>query len=143
PARVAYLSCDPETLARDLDALSRLGLGAAALEPLDMIPLSDHLETLARLEPASAPALAPLARCEWGLAYDKAGHEEAHALGARVGAPGGPRFAPAREQSGVTLFAEASASLEGAEATLLLAVQGVTHKKGRLRGRHEIGRAHV
>src|SRR5206468_4317553 len=47
--RLVYVSCDPETLARDLDHLSRLGYGASALHPVDMIPLTDEVETVAVL----------------------------------------------------------------------------------------------
>ena len=46
---IAYVSCDPDTLARDLDHLARLGYTAATLRPLDMIPLTDEVETLALL----------------------------------------------------------------------------------------------
>src|SRR5262249_24109511 len=35
---VAYVSCDPDTLARDLDHFTRLGYGVTTLRPLDMIP---------------------------------------------------------------------------------------------------------
>ena len=46
---VAYVACDPDTLARDLDHLSRLGFGVATLRPLDMVPLTDEVETIALL----------------------------------------------------------------------------------------------
>mgnify|MGYP000965489350 CR=1 FL=1 len=57
PQAIAYVSCDPETLARDLDHLSRLGYHGAALQPLDMIPLTEEVETLAMLKPAPIPAI--------------------------------------------------------------------------------------
>jgi 23S rRNA (uracil1939-C5)-methyltransferase len=54
-AVVAYVSCDPDTLARDLDHLSRLGYGATQLRPLDMIPLTDEVETVAILRRVAVP----------------------------------------------------------------------------------------
>ncbi len=47
--RLVYVSCDPETLARDLDHLSRLGYTVSQLHPVDMIPLTDEVETVAVL----------------------------------------------------------------------------------------------
>jgi 23S rRNA (uracil1939-C5)-methyltransferase len=57
---VAYVSCDPDTLARDLDHLARLGYSASSLQPLDMIPLTDEVETVAILRKGalSAPRVA-------------------------------------------------------------------------------------
>jgi len=46
---IAYVSCDPDTLARDLDHFTRLGWSVATLRPLDMIPLTDEVETIALL----------------------------------------------------------------------------------------------
>ncbi len=53
---IAYVSCDPDTLARDLDHLWRLGYSTATLLPLDMIPLTDEVETVAILRRAALPA---------------------------------------------------------------------------------------
>ena len=55
PERVVYVSCDPETLARDLDHLGRLGWAVSWLRPVDMIPLTDEVETVALLRRAPAP----------------------------------------------------------------------------------------
>jgi hypothetical protein len=46
---VAYVSCDPDTLARDLDHFTRLEYGITTLRPLDMIPLTAEVETIALL----------------------------------------------------------------------------------------------
>jgi 23S rRNA (uracil1939-C5)-methyltransferase len=46
---VAYVSCNPETLARDLDHFARLGYSPPSLQPVDMIPLTDEVETVAVL----------------------------------------------------------------------------------------------
>jgi 23S rRNA (uracil1939-C5)-methyltransferase len=48
--RVAYLSCDPRTLARDLATLVRAGLEPIEILPLDMMPQTRHVEALALLE---------------------------------------------------------------------------------------------
>ena len=52
-----YVSCDPDTLARDLDHFARLGYSTADLAPLDMIPLTEEVETITVLKkiPAAAP----------------------------------------------------------------------------------------
>ena len=54
PRAIAYVSCDPDTLARDLAHLARLGYAAERLYPIDMIPLTDQVETVALLTPVGA-----------------------------------------------------------------------------------------
>jgi 23S rRNA (uracil1939-C5)-methyltransferase len=50
-ARVAYLSCNPDTLARDIDILSsNTALRLRHVTPLDLMPHTDHVEALALLE---------------------------------------------------------------------------------------------
>ena len=49
PRWVAYLSCDPQTLARDLVVLASQGFGVARVTPYDMMPHTPHVETLALL----------------------------------------------------------------------------------------------
>jgi len=49
PSAVAYLSCNPETLARDLVPLVRSGYTAQSVQPYDMLPHTPHIETLALL----------------------------------------------------------------------------------------------
>jgi 23S rRNA (uracil1939-C5)-methyltransferase len=58
PRAIAYLSCDPETLARDLGWLAGRGYQARAVTPFDMLPHTPHVEALALLTRASdrAPA---------------------------------------------------------------------------------------
>jgi 23S rRNA (uracil1939-C5)-methyltransferase len=50
PRLVAYLSCNPASLARDLAALARLGLHTVSITPYDMLPHTPHVEALALVE---------------------------------------------------------------------------------------------
>ena len=52
PRAVAYLSCDPDTLARDLAALARHGFRVRAVTPFDMLPHTPHVEALAVIDGA-------------------------------------------------------------------------------------------
>jgi 23S rRNA (uracil1939-C5)-methyltransferase len=49
PARVAYVSCNPEALARDLARIVPHGYRAEPLQPVDMFPHTAHVETIAIL----------------------------------------------------------------------------------------------
>ena len=50
PRVIAYLSCAPDTLARDLTILHQRGYRTRELTPLDMLPHTPHLEALAILD---------------------------------------------------------------------------------------------
>lgn len=50
PEKIIYISCDPVTLARDLAVLCGKGFQVAALQPLDMFPQTNHIETVALLK---------------------------------------------------------------------------------------------
>ena len=72
---LAYVSCDPDTLARDLDHFSRLGFTISTLRPLDMIPLTDEVETVALLRRIAVPAPKVLYEDDEILIVEKGAHE--------------------------------------------------------------------
>ncbi len=50
PERVVYVSCNPETLARDLNYFVKNGYRVRHIQPVDMFPHTNHVETVACLE---------------------------------------------------------------------------------------------
>jgi len=50
PPMLAYLSCNPRTLARDLAVLVSAGALVAKVIPFDMMPHTPHVETLALVQ---------------------------------------------------------------------------------------------
>jgi tRNA/tmRNA/rRNA uracil-C5-methylase (TrmA/RlmC/RlmD family) len=53
PRAVAYVSCDPATLARDVAAATGLGWTLARLRAFDAFPMTHHIECVATLVPAA------------------------------------------------------------------------------------------
>jgi 23S rRNA (uracil1939-C5)-methyltransferase len=155
PSVVAYVSCDPVTLARDLAHLARLGYAACAVRPIDMIPLTDEVETVAILGRTPVPAADVLHQDDQILVVDKAPHEPAVPQGeyagsllARVRRIAGaeqavPLQRPDVATSGAALFSRRAAQVarweralagEGARTVHLVAARGVTAAKGRAGG---------
>ena len=50
PRRAVYVSCDPENLARDVAAFTRLGWRAAKFCPVDLFPQTKHVEAIVSLQ---------------------------------------------------------------------------------------------
>jgi len=50
PKKIAYVSCDPQSLARDLDILARGGYTVKSISPVDMFPQTYHVECVAALK---------------------------------------------------------------------------------------------
>jgi 23S rRNA (uracil1939-C5)-methyltransferase len=56
PARLAYVSCNAQALARDLGHFQRAGFEIEDVRAYDMFPQTPHLELLALLRPVDAPS---------------------------------------------------------------------------------------
>ena len=54
PKRVVYVSCNPETLARDLALLTKKGYHVESSTPVDMFPATEHVETVVLLQNSRA-----------------------------------------------------------------------------------------
>jgi 23S rRNA (uracil1939-C5)-methyltransferase len=153
PRALAYVSCNPHTLARDAWHLQRLGLNLTSVEPLDMIPWSDAVEALAWFAPLPPPAPRVLLENDDFLAVEKAPHEavtaeegDASSLSARVRRLAGCQDARALDAwgdgvSGVCWFAKhAAANAQWLASTqagsprsqraLLLLSRGTLRKQG-------------
>lgn len=74
PRAVVYVSCGPESFARDLSHLAWLGYSASSITPFDLIPLSAEVESVALLVPSAPPTLAVLYEDEQVLIVDKPPH---------------------------------------------------------------------
>jgi 23S rRNA (uracil1939-C5)-methyltransferase len=153
PRALAYVSCDPDTLARDLAHLRRLGYAATAAgaRPHDMIPLTDEVETLVVLRAAPVPPPRVLHEEETLVAVDKAPHEPTVPQGEHAGSLLGrvralPGLADAQPihrldagTSGVCLFARRAADVApwqralgapDAEKVYTALVRGIARDKG-------------
>ena len=50
PKKVVYVSCNPETLARDLKFMRKKGYQVEKIQPVEMFPFTNHLETVVSLK---------------------------------------------------------------------------------------------
>ncbi len=49
PRRIVYVSCGPDSLARDLHQLAKLGYQVESIQPVDMFPHTEHIENVVAL----------------------------------------------------------------------------------------------
>ena len=54
PRRIVYVSCNPASLARDIAILHTLGYSAEKVQPVDMFPMTSHVETVCLLTAKSS-----------------------------------------------------------------------------------------
>lgn len=50
PEKIIYVSCNPETQARDLEYLVKNGYKVKGIQPVDLFPQTNHVETVVRIE---------------------------------------------------------------------------------------------
>jgi 23S rRNA (uracil1939-C5)-methyltransferase len=165
PPVIAYVSCDPDTLARDLDHFARLGYAANELRPLDMMPLTEEVETVAVLRRRAVPLPRAVYEDDQIVVIEKGPHEPTIPQGeyrgsllARVRQMAGMDGAVAIHRldigtSGLVLFARRpelaakwsrAVSAESTRTVYLAAVRGVTAAKGAItRELNDEGRAHA
>lgn len=55
PIKIAYVSCNPKALARDLKEFSTRGWKIDTIKAYDMLPQTSHVELIAMLSPVNAP----------------------------------------------------------------------------------------
>lgn len=165
---IAYVSCDPDTLARDLDHFVRLGYSTSTLRPLDMIPLTDEVETVTVLRRGPPPPPQVLYEDDDVLVLAKAPHEavapraeggNGHGISLKDRAarlPGGKSLrAIGRDDtstSGIVFFAKTDEAYElftkafadpSTRRVYVAYVRGVTPQKGTIaRDLREDGRTH-
>jgi 23S rRNA (uracil1939-C5)-methyltransferase len=151
PRVLAYVSCEPVTLARDADDLARLGLALGSVSPFDMIPLSEAVEVVATFTQGALPAPRVLFENDALVAVAKSPHEpvtpqgeHARSLLHRVRAlPGCEHAVPVHRldvgTSGVCLFARApervsalARSLAEGRKEYLALVRGIARKSGQV-----------
>jgi 23S rRNA (uracil1939-C5)-methyltransferase len=149
PRAIAYVSCDPVTLARDMNHLLQLGHAADSLQPFDMIPLTDSVEVLVLLRPRKPPPLRVIFEDDRLIAVDKPAHlsttpqgEHPHSLLERLRSDRDlPHLVPVHRldhgTSGVCLFAKQgaavaplAAALGAGEKQYLALARGIARAKG-------------
>jgi 23S rRNA (uracil1939-C5)-methyltransferase len=161
---IAYVSCDPDTLARDLDHFVRLGWSVATLRPLDMIPLTDEVETIALLRKLHPPTPKVMYEDEDIVIVDKGAHEPTTQQGEYASSlvgrtrrlPGASEAVPVHRidvgTSGLVMFARRPESVPEWQAVLahemsrkiyVVGARGVTPSKGAItRDLREDGKMH-
>ena len=149
PRALVYVSCEPETLARDAADLHRFGYTLKSALPFDMIPLTDEVETLAFFAKNDIPAARVIFENAEIVAVEKCPHEPTtpqgeHAISLldRVQKlPGAKNATPIHrldaDTSGVCIFAKDpkfveawSNALTAGQKSYVTLAQGVLREKG-------------
>ncbi len=151
PRACVYVSCDPDTLARDLDDLRRRGLHTDRVVPFDMMPQTDEVESLAFLACGDVATPTVLYEDHEIVAIDVAPHEALASHAGRTGSlldrarsrPGCADAVAVRPletgATGIALFAKDPMLVEeydhalgapGARAEYVALVRGIVRAKG-------------
>lgn len=141
PRRIVYVSCEPDTFARDLDHFARLGYAPDRVEPFDLIPLSREVESVAILAPSAPPPLHVLHAAPGLRIVERSPHESRDALLARVRAhdelASAVLFGPDEDVSGAAFVATSPAevgawsqALAAGQLTYVTLARGIVRPKG-------------
>jgi 23S rRNA (uracil1939-C5)-methyltransferase len=115
--KVAYLSCEPETLARDIAHLAELGLHAEHIQSYDMMPQTLEVETLVFLTERTVSAAAPVYEDDKLRAEVHSGWDEA------------------ARPSGIVVKLTNEASKTDYRVSYQVLARGITRRKGSLFGK--------
>jgi 23S rRNA (uracil1939-C5)-methyltransferase len=58
PERLVYVSCDLDALSRDVATLTQGGMQLEEVQPVEMFPMTKHVETVALFRPNPVLAMA-------------------------------------------------------------------------------------
>lgn len=137
PSAIAYVSCDPDTLARDLAHLMQLGYQADDIQPVDMIPLTDQVETVALLVRRDPPQARSLHEDDDIRIVSRPGHAPPDK------ARGNERLllSTAEQASGISVWSKKAESFAlfdtalrgpGSRQLHVVLAKGSSHKKGKI-----------
>ena len=151
PQVLAYISCDPDTLGRDLGHFARLGYTTSRIQPFDMIPMTEEVESVTVLRPGRRLPPTVVFEDDDVFVIDKPPHEPTTPQGEHAGSLlervrselGFPNATPvhrldlgtsglvviAKHPKAVTPWRQALASAS-ARKIYLAAVKGITSSKG-------------
>jgi len=138
PRLLVYVSCQPPTLARDLEHFEYLGLRAASVAGYDMIPQTEEVETLCFLEGAPPLELPLLLRSGGYAVFDAPAFlkpSEFTASARRVLGGSDVRVSlPRAGASGAVLVADGAVGSAAHEARALVLAKGLTTNRGDAHG---------
>jgi 23S rRNA (uracil1939-C5)-methyltransferase len=132
PRAIAYVSCDPDTFARDLAHLAALGYRTDALQPVDMIPLTDQVESVALLVAGDPVPPSVLYEDDDLRIVEKAGHMAADGDQKLLWASPEPASGIAIWSKKPDTFAALRKALAESRQVHIAMTKGTTHKKGKL-----------
>jgi 23S rRNA (uracil1939-C5)-methyltransferase len=132
PRAIAYVSCDPDTLARDLAHLATLGYRAEAIQPIDMIPLTDQVECVAILLSGDRLPVRVLYEDDHLRILEKPAHAAAEGEDRLL-------WASPEQASGISVwskktetFAAFRAALGSSRQVHVALARGTSHKRGKI-----------